>query len=165
MRKTLGIIAAILVTAIVLSGCTGRKAAPAVGNTTDSQPPVPAQSAGTVSLPGNQFSLNAALQQASAVRYEIVTAADTAGLDKDAYLDKILADKQWPEGGMMVLVVYPNENYDIRFALGPAFFEKKVTVSEMLDLVRANYLTKARKEDPAGGLADLIQAVNQRMSR
>ncbi|HEY3364446.1 MAG TPA: TPM domain-containing protein [Symbiobacteriaceae bacterium] len=169
MRKQLSWVLAVMIVIVTatLAGCSGfgRKSAPA--------PAVPSSKAGSnagdpsgqrVNLPGDQAGLTAALKQTASVQFQIVTAADVGGPTKDAYLDKLLADKKWPETNMLVLVVYPQDNYDIRFAMGGAFFEKRFTIDDMLGLVRSNYLPRARKEDPAGGLADLIRAINQRMN-
>ncbi|MDF2630131.1 MAG: hypothetical protein K0R39_3962 [Symbiobacteriaceae bacterium] len=170
MRKIVGWSLVLLLMAVSLAGCGSKTAKPApVQAPSTSAPPTssngstPGKAPGTI--PGDQAALQAALAEKSAVRYEIVVADDTGGRDQDAYLDWLTAQKKWPEASSLVLVVYAKENYDLRFAMGATFFEKKVTVDEMLTLMRSSYFPKGSKGDPAGGLAELIRAVNQRLAK
>lgn len=167
MRKNLRWTLALLVLAISLAGCGAeeKQAAP-VHVPSTSTPSAPAPSNGAPGeIPGDTAALKAALAEKSNVHYEIVLVDDTGGRDKDAYLDWLIAEKKWPEKSSLVLVVYAKDNYDLRFAMGADFFEKKVTVDEMLALIRSSYFPKGSKGDPAGGLADLIRAVNLRTAQ
>ena len=169
MRKIVSCSLVLLVLAISLAGCGAeKKKATTVHVPSTSTPSAPsgapsAPAPGT--LPGDQAALQAALAEKSPVHFEIVLVDDTGGRDKDAYLDWLIAEKKWPEKSSLVLAIYAKENYDLRFAMGADFFDKKVTVDEMLALMRSSYLPKGSKGDPAGGLADLIRAVNSRIAK
>lgn len=180
-RRTLTTLAAavLLSIAILLTGCSGTKQVePTVPETNSKQgeqgeqgkqgdqgerggqAPSSAQN-GLPHMTGDLAALQAALGEPTVLTYRIVMADAPKGVDKTAYLDLMLGQDGSPGNNELLLVLFPAENHDIRFAMGPMFFEKKITVQAMLDLVRAHYLPKARAEDPATGLADLIRAVNQ----
>jgi len=169
MRKSSWMMLVCYVLAVsMLAGCGSRKSESTQVKAPAAAPPVaaPAQaSTGAASLPGDQAALKAALGAVSGVKYEIITVDTAGGKDKNDYLDAALAPKGWPEKSMLVLMIFTGENHDIRFAMGADFNQKKVSVDEMLVLVRNQYLTKAKDGNAAGGLADLIQAVNQRMAQ
>jgi len=173
MRVSFAVIALALIVAISSTGCSrsrpddGPVQVPAASNTpVKTATPAPATSTATTpEIAGNQGALSAALAENSAVRYEIVVSGEPASADKDEALDKLLQDRKWPEAPMMVLMVFPSANHDIRFALGTNFNQKKVAVDEILTLVRSAYFTKVREGDPAAGLAELVRAVNQRMAQ
>lgn len=114
-------------------------------------------------IAGGMAALQAAYAEPSPLTYRIAIADAPQGADKTAYLDEMLGDKGYPGKNEVLLLVFPEDNYDIRFAMGALLFEKKVSVQSMLDMVRNQYLTKARQGDPAGGLADLIRAVNKQV--
>lgn len=159
MKRYVWLVATLMI-AIAVAGCKAKSTPVSAPGAAPPSATPPA--AVTVDLPGDKAALTAALSEHVNLQYQIVM-AEVKGGDKDAHLDKLLADKKWPDSSMMVLVVYTDANYDIRFAMGADFFAKKVTVDEVLSLVRTTYLPKARQSDPAGGLADLIRAVDQRM--
>lgn len=165
MRRLVGIAILLLTFAIGAAGC-GRTTQPQVAPVQAPSATVPSRpSLKAPDLPGDQAALSAALAEKSAVRYEVVVADDPAVTDKDAYLDHLLAEKHWPEGAMLVVVVFPASGFDARVAMGADFHTKQLNVDEMLTLLRTTYFAKARQNDPAGGLADLVRAVNQRMAR
>lgn len=115
-------------------------------------------------MPGDMAALRAALGEGTALNYRIIVTDAPKGVDKTQYLDEMLAAKGWyPGKNELLLLVFPKDNFDIRFAMGALLFEKKVSVQAMLDLVRDNYFPKARTGDPATGLADLVRAVNQQV--
>lgn len=147
---------------LLLNGCGGKSKQTTV-TATPAPPAAPAVS--VPGLPGDQAALKGALTEPSKVQYQVVTVDDTGGKDKDTYLDDLLAQRNWPEKSMLVLVVYTKENYDIRFAMGADFTEKQVGFEEILAFVRSSYLPKAKDGDPATGLATLIRSVNQRMAQ
>lgn len=115
-------------------------------------------------LPGDQTGLKLALTEPSAVKYEIVVVQEPVA-DRTAYLDQLMADRKWPEAEMLVLVIFAGDGHDVRFGMGPIFFQQKVTVDEMLTLVREQYLPKARTGDPAAGLMELVRSINKRIGR
>ncbi len=116
-------------------------------------------------LPGDVDALTRTLQMRSPVRYEILVVKNQKVADKTGYLDRVLAERDWPEPNMLVLVVFPESNFDIRFAMGADFGARDVSVEEMLNLVRTVYFPKVREGDPAAGLAFLVERVNRRMAQ
>lgn len=113
-------------------------------------------------LAGDMPGLQGALMEPSPLTYKIAVAEAPKGADKTAYLDQMLAaQKGYPGKNEILLLIFPQDNNDIRFAMGAFLFEKKVSVESMLQMVRSHYFPKARVGDPAGGLADLVRAVNQ----
>lgn len=115
-------------------------------------------------LQGDMDALRAALGEPTEVTYSIILANDAPqGSDRTQYLDGWLDEKGYPEKTEVLLFIFPHDNHDIRFAMGSLLFEKKVSLGSMLSLVRTEYLTKAQKHDPAGGLADLIRAINEQI--
>jgi uncharacterized membrane protein YgcG len=129
------------------------------------QPGVALQNPSNLALPGDVKGLEAALAADGPVQYKVLVIDSTDGEDLTAYLDRVAAEWQQPAQDTLLLVIYTQENYNLRFYMGPGFRAKGVTVDEMLSLVRAQYFaTKSAKGDVAGGLVNLIGAVNQRMS-
>lgn len=113
-------------------------------------------------LPGDMEALREALRAPSPITYTIVIAHDAPReMDKTAYLDQMLAEKGYPGKNEILLVLFPADNYNIRFAMGALVFDRKITLPQMLELVQTQYLTRSRQGDPAGGLAALINAINQ----
>lgn len=167
MRKVIRCFLVMLVLAASLAGCGAEKEQPAavhVPSTTTPSPAAPGSSKPT-GLTGDQAALQAALAEKSPIHFEMVLVDDMGGRDQDAYLEWLMAERKWPDKSSLVLAVYAQENYDLRFAMGADFFDKKVTVEEMLELIRSSYFPKGSKGDPAGGLADLIRAVNRRLAQ
>lgn len=112
-------------------------------------------------LPGNMADLRAAFGEPTPVTYTVVLAKAPRGTDMTKYLDRELDKRGYPASSEIVLVIFPENNHDVRFAMGALLFEKKISLQSMLETVRNQYLDKARSGDPAGGLADLIRTVNQ----
>ncbi|MFZ5815639.1 MAG: hypothetical protein ACOY93_10115 [Bacillota bacterium] len=127
---------------------------PAAGSTAEEASELP-------QLPGDMAALKAALAEASPITYRIEVANVPRGVDKTAHLDAMLGSQGYPGKNEVLLLIFPADNHDIRFAMGALLFEKKISVESMLGMVRQHYFTKVRSGDPAGGLADLIRAVNQ----
>lgn len=128
---------------------------------TANQEPAPTQELPQIA--GDMAALKAALGESTPIRYRIAAATAPRGADKTAYLEEMLGEKGYPGKNEVLLLVFPQDHYDIRFAMGALLFEKKLSVQSMLDLVRSHYFPKARAGDPAGGLADLIRAVNSQV--
>lgn len=164
MRARYVAVTLVLAGILSLTGC-------AKGRSTDQPVQAPSAKAptvvksGTPVMAGDQAALSAALAERSTVRFEIVVSDEPAEADKDAALESLLKERNWPEPSAMVFMVFPKANNDLRFAMGADFFQKKVGVDEVLNLVRSLYFTKAKAGDPAAGLADLVRAVNQRMAQ
>jgi uncharacterized membrane protein YgcG len=114
-------------------------------------------------LPGNQNSLDSALQEVGPVKYKILLVDTVGDEDPTAYLDRV-ADK-WgvPAADTLYLVIYTQQNYNLRFYMGANFRAKGVTVDEMLQITRQTYFAKNRQGKGMEGLTDLIHAVNKRM--
>lgn len=163
MRKAVAIMLVLILLALI-TGCSGSRQSAQVQAPRAVEPPPAASSSSTNGgdLPGDLAALKAARAQKSSVTFEIVTVNEAVS-NRDAHLDTLLAQKKWPGPSMLVLAVYAKDGYDVRFAMGSAF-TNKVTVPDMLTIVRTTYLPKARENNAAGGLAELIKAVNQRMT-
>lgn len=164
MRKIISCTLILAALVIPVTGCGSSKKTTPVQAPSTSTPSMPG-GVKAPDLPGDQAALKAALAEKSPVRYEIVVVEDTGGKDLNAYLDSLLEEKKWPEKSVLVLAVFAKDNYDLRFAMGADFFEKKVSVDEMLALSKSTYFPKAREKDPSAGLAALVKAVNQRMAQ
>ncbi len=115
----------------------------------------------TPTFPGDMQALEAALAEPSPLTYKIMSIDTPKGTDLDAYLDLYLEQKGSPSRNEIWLLIFPNDNHNIRFVMGALLFEKKVSVQRMLEVVRGDYLPQARTGDPATGLATLIRSVNQ----
>jgi|GEM_PF-6347918 len=117
----------------------------------------------TPGLKGDVAALHQALSESAHVKYKILVIDDTDGEDREAYLDRVLAQWGWPEHDTLLLIVYANANYDVRFAMGADFRQKwNVSVDEMLVYVREIYLNGKRDGDPAKALAEFVGAINRR---
>jgi uncharacterized membrane protein YgcG len=103
-------------------------------------------------LPGSVKELKEALGELSAVHYQVIAIDDTQGEDREAYLDRVLAQWGWPEADTLLVVVYDRANFDVRFAMGADFRAQNVMVEEMVGLFRTHYFPAARQSDPALGL-------------
>jgi len=115
-------------------------------------------------LPGDAAALEEALKRTDPVRYKILVIDSADEEDKTDYLDRVAEQWGLPGADTLYLIIYTKDNYDIRFYMGADFRSANVSVDEMLGLVRTHYLAGKRGGDVAGALADLIGAVNQRMS-
>ncbi len=155
--KTLLIVAAI---ALVFAGVAVAANRPVPEN----QAQAPVQNTLKSELPGDNSSLEKALLVESTVKYKILVIDSTDGEDKTAYLDRVAESWGQPKADTLLLVVFTQDNYDLRFFMGANFRTQNVSVDEMLKLVRGSYFAKSQKGNVAGGLADLITAVNARMA-
>lgn len=149
MRSSLRLIALAVIMALCFAGV-----AMADG------PVVPAPNSGEIQLPGDMAALQKALAVSSPVKYRILTVDDSGGLPLTDYLDQVAASLNEPQPDTLLLVIYRESNYDIRFYMGANFRGYRISVDDMLSLVRTKYLVRSQQGDPAGGLADLIAAVN-----
>lgn len=136
---------------------------PAAEPATNPAPQNESPTAQAPKLPGDMESLQAALAEPTPVTYSISVVHLPEGMNKDDYLDQMLEAKGYPGSNEILLMVFPGDNYNIRFVLGSMLFEKKISLESMLRMVQSQYLGKSRAGDPAGGLADLIRAVNQQL--
>lgn len=121
----------------------------------------PLVQAATAPMPGDMARLEKELAVESGVKYKILLVDDAAGEDLTAYLDRVAAEWKEPAPQSLLLVVFARQNYDIRFFYGANLTSKGMTVPKMLELVRSNYFPLSQKGDVAGGLAQLVTAVNQ----
>ena len=114
-------------------------------------------------LPGDLEALKEALRVESPITYTIIIARDAPReMDKTDYLDQMLAEQGYPGKNEILLVLFPADNYNIRFAMGALVFDRKISLQQMLEMVQNQYLPRSRQGDPAGGLAALINAINER---
>jgi len=115
-------------------------------------------------LPGDTASLKEALKAETPVTYTIIVADDAPReMDKTLYLDQMLTERGYPKKNEILLVIFPQDNHNIRFALGALVFDRKISLESMLEMVQNQYLTRSRRGDPAGGLAALITAINEKV--
>jgi uncharacterized membrane protein YgcG len=127
------------------------------------QPTAALQNPAGLTLPGDMRALERALQAQGPVTYKVLVVDSTDGEDKTDYLDRVAAAWKQPAPDTLLLILFTQENYNIRFYMGANFRAKGVSVEEMLGMVRAQYFAGVHKGDVAGGLVSLIGAVNQRM--
>lgn len=127
-------------------------------------PEVALQNTTEAQLPGDAEALEAALSAEGPVRYKILVIDSPEGEDPTDYLDRVAAEWGLPGPDTLYLIIYTEDNFNIRFYMGADFRAAGVDVDEMLTLVRTHYLAGKREGDVAGALADLIGAVNRRMS-
>jgi uncharacterized membrane protein YgcG len=129
--------------------------------------PVPAKQdkpivhAATAPLPGDMARLEKELAVQSNVKYKILVVDDTQGEDLTAYLDRVAAEWKEPAPESLLLVIAAKDNYNLRFFFGANLTQKGMTVEKMLELVRTHYFANSQKGEVAGGLAQLISAVNE----
>lgn len=110
--------------------------------------PVPPQSA-------------AAQVAVGALNFTVLTITGAQNEDRTALLVQILAQWGWPGPGEVLLIRFPDANHDIRFALGPGFSQKGLTVDAMLQLIRSQYLPTAKQGDPEGALQSLMESISR----
>lgn len=151
---------AIMTTALVAT--VGVGAALATDLTVPKKEPSVVQAQSITGISGKVDEAKAALAEPSAVRYKILVATDSLPEDRTAYLDRVLEQWGWPEPDELLILLFAEGNYDIRFAMGADFVRQGVTVEEMLGFVRNTYLPELRKSDPSRALAGLVRAVNKR---
>lgn len=158
MRKLL--IAAV---AALLAATVGAGSALAAGRAVPQRDYATVIAQDTSGISGNVNEVRLALAEPSAVRYKIVVVPDSLPEDREAYLDRIVAQWGWPEHDQLYVVIYADANYDVRFAMGADFQANGVSVEEMVDLVHTVYLPEVRKGDSGQALAAFVRAVNKRM--
>lgn len=159
MRKT-----AIALLTTVLVATFGVGAVLAADLTVPKKEPSVVQAQSITGISGQVDAARAALAEPSAVRYKILVVTDSLPEDRTAYLDRVLEQWGWPEPNELLLLIFAEGNYDIRFAMGADFTAQGVQVEEMLGLVRNTYLAELHKSDPSRALAAFVRAVNQRMA-
>jgi len=162
MNRSIKVAVAAALATVLLAGVTYAAASRPVPQ---NQPQAVIQNTTAVSLPGNTAALEQALGTAAPgpVTYKVLVIDSTEGEDKTDYLDRVAGEWGQPGASTLLLVIYTQDNYDIRFYMGANFRANGVTVDEMLGYVRTLYLPKARVKDAAGGLADLVNTANVRM--
>lgn len=188
MRRPVWLIAAVMIlsTALLATGCGSAQqpapeppptqtepqpsppAPPTDNPTPPSTPETPPATPGgsepeVPDLPGDKEALRSALKAETPITYTIVIADAPREMDKTAYLDQMLAEQGYPGKNEILLVLFPADNYNIRFAMGALVFDRKISLQQMLEMVQSQYLTRSRRGDPAGGLADLINAINEKV--
>lgn len=126
------------------------------GTTQPSTPtsPAPSQPADG-SIPGDGKALEAALSAPSHLRYQIEVVTDPVD-DLTKYLDDRMATSP-PGPNEILFLLFATKNYDIRFGMGA--MDPPLSPETVYAQVKTNYL--AKKDDPAGGMAALIAALNQ----
>lgn len=97
--------------------------------------------------------------QSGSVHFNVLTIKGAVE-DRTAYLDQVLADWGWPGPNTMLLVLFPDANNDIRFAMGPGFRQNGLGADEMLGLIRAHYLSVTHQDRP-DALQNLMQSVSK----
>ena len=90
-------------------------------------------------MKGDVPALKQALQEPSAIRYQLMLAGDYTGGDRTAYLDRVLDAQGWPGADQLLLIIFPGANHDIRFAMGSGFRKEGVSVGEMVALLHERY--------------------------
>ena len=115
-------------------------------------------------LPGDAAAPEAALAAPGPVQVKILVVDSTEGEDRTAYLDRVAEKWGVPGPDVLCLVLFTEDNFNIRFYMGASFRAAGVDVDEMLGLVRSHYLDGKRHGDVAGAPADLIGAENRRMA-
>lgn len=160
MYRALKLTAAAMAMSAVFAGVAYAAIRPVPENLTE----VVVQNTTDTQLPGDAAALEEALKHTSPVRYKILVIDSTDEEDKTDYLDRVAEQWGLPGPDTLYLIIYTKENYDIRFYMGANFRTAGVTVDEMLGLVRTHYLAQKRDGDVSGALAELVGAVNQRMS-
>lgn len=99
--------------------------------------------------------------QSGSVHFNVLTVKGAVE-DRTAYLDQILADWGWPGPNTMLLVLFPDANSDIRFAMGPGFRQNGLDTDEMLGLIRTHYLSVTHPDRP-NALLNLMESVSKWM--
>lgn len=115
-------------------------------------------------IAGDMKALEKTLNESAPIRYRILVVNETEGEDPSAYLERVAAQWGEPKADSLLLVLFANDNWNLRFYMGSKLSAAGVTVDEMLALVRDHYFPRSRKGDPSGGLTDLVRAVNARMA-
>ena len=105
-----------------------------------------------------------ALSESSPVTYRVIVVGGVSGADKTQTLDQLVAQHGKLAAGELMLVVFAQDNYDVRFEMGSLFRSKGVSAEEILGLVHTQYQPKVRAGQPENGLVALIQAINKRMA-
>lgn len=134
------------------------------------RPPVPDKSNDVLTnqsaaqLLGNVERLKQELAAHSSIRYRILIVDNAGNESMTDYLDRVSAQWQEPGPDTLLLVLFAEENWDIRFYMGANFRQLGGSVDEMLGLLHTYYFPLSQKGNVAGGLARLVAAVNDRFS-
>ncbi|HLO03108.1 MAG TPA: hypothetical protein VK191_08375, partial [Symbiobacteriaceae bacterium] len=96
-------------------------------------------------LPGDTKALDEALKAKGPVTYKILLVDTVGEEDPTAYLDRVAEKWGVPAADTLYLVIYTQQNYNLRFYMGANFRTKGVTVDEMLKLTRETYFAKNRQ--------------------
>lgn len=115
-------------------------------------------------LPGDAKGLEDALKMESPVKYKILVVDTVYEEDPTAYLDRVAEKWGVPAADTLYLVIYTQQNYNLRFYMGANFRTAGVTVDEMLKITRETYFTQNRQGNPTEGLVELINFINKRMT-
>lgn len=116
-------------------------------------------------LPGDTKALDEALKAQGPVTYKILLVDTVGEEDPTAYLDRVAEKWGVPAADTLYLVIYTQQNYNLRFYMGANFRTKGVTVDEMLKITRETYFAQNRQGKATEGLVELINAVNKRMAQ
>ncbi|MFZ5814725.1 MAG: TPM domain-containing protein [Bacillota bacterium] len=133
----------------------------AVGPSVPPSKGAPLTVAGGAKLPGDMARLERELAVRSEIQYRILVVQNSGGEELTAYLERV-AD-QWgePRPDTLLLVVFAEENYNIRFYYGANLTRMGMTVDRMLTLLRTHYFPLSQQGDVAGGLGRLVGAINR----
>lgn len=118
--------------------------------------PSTAPSSGTI--PGDSKALEAALSAPTTLGYKIEIVNEQVA-DPAKYLDDRLA-KGAPGANELLFLLFAGNNWNLHFGLGP--MNPPMSPAELYAQVKSYYQPKAKAGDPAGGMADLINALNHR---
>lgn len=149
------------------SGKTTQSSAPPVntpnptqpsGTTTTTPPTTTSPAPADGAIPGNSKALEAALSAPATLSYRIEIVSEPVA-DQSKYLDDRLA-----KGGLganeLLFVLFAGNNWNLHFGLGA--MNPPLPADQVYAQVKAVYQPKAKAGDPAGGLADLVNALNHR---
>lgn len=117
----------------------------------------PAQPPAQNAIPGDAAALEQALSNPSPLSYSIEIVSELV-VDPAKYLDERLT-KGAPGANELLLLLFKENGWNLYFGLGP--MDPPLSPDQVFAQVRAHYQTKARAGDPAGGLAELINALGQ----
>ena len=149
--------------ALVLMATIGVGAALAAERQVPRQDSANVQADGLTGISGDVNDAKAALAEPSAVRYKVLIVTDSLPEDRTAYLDRVLEQWGWPAADQLLLVLFAQGNYDVRFAMGSDFWQQGLKVEEMLGYIHDIYVPELRRSDPGKALAALVRVVNKRM--
>lgn len=115
-------------------------------------------------LPGDTTDLEKALQAKGPVKYKLLLVDTVHDEDPTDYLDRVAEKWGLPAADTLYLVIYTQQNYNLRFYMGAEFRAKGVSVDEMLKITRETYFAKNREGKTVEGLLDLMHFIDKRMT-